>query len=158
MEERTFLTRDGLKKLGEELEHLRTVRRAEVAERLHNAQDDGELIENAEYEDAKNEQAFVEGRILQLETMLSNAAIIESAGGPDGVVGLGSTVTVKESDSRRSEEYKLVGAVEANPREGRISNESPLGRALLGRKVGDEVKVQAPAGAIKYKITKIRRD
>jgi transcription elongation factor GreA len=158
MEERTFLTRDGLKKLGEELEHLRTVRRAEVAERLHNAQDDGELIENAEYEDAKNEQAFVEGRILQLETMLSNAAIIEATGGPDGVVGLGSTVTVKETDSRRSEEYKLVGAVEANPREGRISNESPLGKALLGRKVGDEVKVQAPAGAIKYKITKIRRD
>lgn len=157
MEERTFLTREGLKKLGEELEHLRTVRRAEVAERLHNAQDDGELIENAEYEDAKNEQAFVEGRILQLETMLSNAAIIES-GGPDGVVALGTTVTVKEADSRRSEEYKLVGAAEANPREGRISNESPLGRALLGRKVGDEVKVQAPAGAIKYKITKVRRD
>jgi transcription elongation factor GreA len=157
MEERTFVTRDGLKKLGEELEHLRTTRRAEVAERLHNAQDDGELIENAEYEDAKNEQAFVEGRILQLEIMLSNAAIIEE-NGPDGVVTLGSTVTVKEADSRRSEEYKLVGAVEANPREGRISNESPLGRALLGRKVGDEVKVQAPAGAIKYKITKIRRD
>ncbi len=157
MEERTFVTRDGLKKLGEELEHLRTTRRAEVAERLHNAQDDGELIENAEYEDAKNEQAFVEGRILQLEIMLSNAAIIEESG-PDGVVTLGSTVTVKEADSRRSEEYKLVGAVEANPREGRISNESPLGRALLGRKVGDEVKVQAPAGAIKYKITKIRRD
>ena len=157
MEERTFLTRDGLKKLGEELEYLRTTRRAEVAERLHNAQDDGELIENAEYEDAKNEQAFVEGRILQLETMLSNAAIIEDAG-PDGVVALGCTITIKEADSRRSEEYKLVGAVEANPREGRISNESPLGKALLGRKVGDDVKVQAPAGAIKYKITKIRRD
>ncbi|HRF50240.1 MAG TPA: transcription elongation factor GreA [Anaerolineales bacterium] len=157
MEERTFLTRDGLKKLGEELEHLRTVRRAEVAERLHNAQDDGELIENAEYEDAKNEQAFVEGRILQLETMLSNAAIIDTQGPDNGVVGLGCTVTVKEADSRKGEEYTLVGAVEANPREGRISNESPLGRALLGHKVGDEIKVQAPAGAIKYKITKIRR-
>jgi len=154
--EQTFLTRDGLKKLEEELEFLRTVRRAQVAERLHNAQEDGELIENAEYEDAKNEQAFVEGRILQLETMLSNAVIIEERGSSD-VVGLGSRVTVKEIGGG-NEEYLLVGAAEANPREGRISNESPLGRALLGRRVGDEVKVQAPAGPITFRIVKIRRD
>ncbi len=154
--EQTFLTRDGLKKLEEELEFLRTVRRAQVAERLHNAQEDGELIENAEYEDAKNEQAFVEGRILQLETMLSNAVIIEERGSSD-VIGLGSRVTVKEIGGG-NEEYLLVGAAEANPREGRISNESPLGRALLGRRVGDEVKVQAPAGPITFRIVKIRRD
>lgn len=154
--EQTFLTREGLKKLEEELEYLRTVRRAQVAERLHNAQEDGELIENAEYEDAKNEQAFVEGRILQLETMLSNAVIIEEHGSSD-VVELGTRVTVKESGGS-NEEYLLVGAAEANPREGRISNESPLGRALLGRRVGDEVKVQAPAGPLTFRIVKIRRD
>lgn len=154
--EQTFLTRDGLKKLEEELEFLRTTRRAQVAARLHNAQEDGELIENAEYEDAKNEQAFVEGRILQLEIMLSNAVIIEERGSSD-MVNLGSRVTVKEVGGG-SDEYMLVGAAEANPREGRISNESPLGRALLGRRAGDEVKVNAPDGAIAYRIVKIRRD
>jgi transcription elongation factor GreA len=154
--EQTFLTRDGLKKLEEELEFLRTTRRAQVAERLHNAQEDGELIENAEYEDAKNEQAFVEGRILQLETMLSNAVIIEERGSNE-VVALGTRVTVKESGGS-NEEYMLVGAAEANPREGRISNESPLGRALMGRRAGDEVKVQAPDGPIAYRVVKIRRD
>ncbi|MGQ0603516.1 MAG: transcription elongation factor GreA [Anaerolineales bacterium] len=154
--EQTFLTRDGLKKLEEELEFLRTTRRAQVAARLHNAQEDGELIENAEYEDAKNEQAFVEGRILQLEIMLSNAVIIEERGSSD-MVNLGSRVTVKEVGGG-SDEYMLVGAAEANPREGRISNESPLGRALLGRRAGDEVTVNAPDGAIAYRIVKIRRD
>lgn len=153
--DRTFLTREGLKKLEEELEFLRTTRRAQVAERLHNAQEDGELIENAEYEDAKNEQAFVEGRILTLETMLSNAVIIDEHGSND-VVSLGSRVTVKEGAG--TEEYLLVGAAEANPKEGRISNESPLGRALLGRRVGDEVKVQAPAGPLSFRIVKISRD
>jgi transcription elongation factor GreA len=154
--DRTFLTRDGLKKLEEELEFLRTTRRAQVAERLHNAQEDGELIENAEYEDAKNEQAFVEGRILTLETMLSNAVIIDEHGSSD-VVALGARVTVKEVGNG-TEEYMLVGAAEANPKEGRISNESPLGRALLGRRVGDEVKVQAPAGALSFRVIKITRD
>lgn len=154
--DRTFLTREGLKKLEEELEFLRTTRRAQVAERLHNAQEDGELIENAEYEDAKNEQAFVEGRILTLETMLSNAVIIDEHG-PNDVVSLGSRVTVKEADTGM-EEYLLVGAAEANPKQGRISNESPLGRALLGRRVGDEVKVQAPAGPLSFRIVKITRD
>ncbi len=153
MSEQTFLTREGLKKLEEELEHLRTVRRAEVAERLHNAQEDGELIENAEYEDAKNEQAFLEGRILTLEAMLSNAVIIQD-NGPQGIVGLGSTVTVKEAGST-PEAYMLVGAAEANPKEGRISNESPLGRALLGRRVGDEVKVNAPAGTLSFRVVAI---
>ncbi len=158
MTDRTFLTRAGLKKLEEELEFLRTTRRAQVAERLHNAQEDGELIENAEYEDAKNEQAFVEGRILTLEIMLSNAVLIEEQGSSD-VVGLGARVTVKENGGgRTTEEYMLVGAAEADPKKGRISNESPLGRALLGRRVGDEVKVQAPAGPLSFRVVKISRD
>jgi transcription elongation factor GreA len=154
MSEQTFLTRDGLKKLEEELNFLRTVRRAQVAERLHNAQEDGELIENAEYEDAKNEQAFLEGKILSLEAMLSNAVIIEN-GGPQGVVSLGSKVTVKEAGGGKPEVYQLVGAAEANPKDGRISNESPLGRALLGRKVGDDVKVNAPSGTISFRVVAI---
>ena len=153
MTDQTFLTREGLKKLEEELEHLRTVRRAQVAERLHNAQEDGELIENAEYEDAKNEQAFVEGRILTLEAMLSNAVIIKD-NGPEGVVALGSKITVKENGGK-PEIYMLVGAAEASPKEGRISNESPLGRALLGRRVGDEVKVNAPAGTLSFRVVAI---
>ena len=155
MPEQTFITREGLKKLEEELEHLSTVRRAQVAERLHNAQEDGELIENAEYEDAKNEQAFVEGKILTLESMLSNAVIIDENGGQEGVIGLGSKVTVKESGGGKPEIYQLVGAAEANPKEGRISNESPLGKALLGRRVGDEVKVNAPAGTLSFRIVAI---
>jgi transcription elongation factor GreA len=154
-EQQTFLTREGLKKLEEELEHLRTVRRAQVAERLHDAQEDGELIENAEYEDAKNEQAFVEGRILTLESMLSNAVIISDSG-PEGVVSLGCQVTIRESgNGGKPEVYQLVGAAEANPKQGRISNESPLGRALLGRRVGDEVKVNAPAGTLSFRIVAI---
>jgi transcription elongation factor GreA len=154
MSEQTFLTRDGLKKLEEELNFLRTVRRVQVAERLHNAQEDGELIENAEYEDAKNEQAFLEGKILTLEAMLSNAVIIENDR-PNGVVSLGSKVTVKESGGSKPELYELVGAAEANPKDGRISNESPLGRALLGRKVGDEVKVNAPSGTISFRVVSV---
>jgi len=150
MSEQTFLTREGLKKLEEELTYLRTVRRAQVAERLHNAQEDGELIENAEYEDAKNEQAFLEGKILTLEGMLSSAVIIENDG-PEGIVNLGSQVTIKEPGGK-PEKYMLVGAAEANPKDGRISNESPLGKALLGRKVGDEIKVNAPSGTLSFRV------
>lgn len=153
MSEQTFLTREGLKKLEEELNYLRTVRRAQVAERLHNAQEDGELIENAEYEDAKNEQAFLEGKILSLEAMLSSAVIIEKDG-PEGIVNLGSKVTIKEPGSK-PESYMLVGAAEANPKDGRISNESPLGKALLGRKVGDDIKVNAPSGTLSFRIVSV---
>ena len=150
MSEETFLTEEGLKKLEHELEHLRTVRRAEIAERLHQAMEDGELIENAEYEAAKNEQAFVEGRILTIEVMLNNAVIIRGDG-PQGQVHLGSVVTVRE-EGGAPEKYFIVGAAEADPRQGRISNESPLGRALMGRKVGDEVKVNAPAGVLTFSV------
>ena len=155
MSDQTFLTPEGLKKLEEELIHLRTVRRAQVAERLHNAQEDGELIENAEYEDAKNEQAFLEGKIMSLEAMLSNAVLISKEKGTDGVVRLGSKITIKEVGGGKPEVYQLVGAAEANPKDGRISNESPLGKALLGRKIGDEIKVNAPSGTIPFKVVAV---
>jgi transcription elongation factor GreA len=155
MSDQTFLTPEGLKKLEEELVFLRTVRRAQVAERLHNAQEDGELIENAEYEDAKNEQAFLEGKILSLEALLSNAVLISKDRGTDGVVRLGSKVTIKEVGGGKPESYQLVGAAEANPKDGRISNESPLGKALLGRKIGDEVKVNAPSGTIPFRVVAV---
>jgi transcription elongation factor GreA len=149
-----FLTKDGYVKLEEELELLRTKRRAEVAERLHDAMEGGELIENAEYESAKNEQAFVEGRILTLETMLSNAIIIEE-GGPQDVVRVGSKVAIQEANNP-PENYVIVGAAEANPKEGRISNQSPLGQALLGRKSGDEVRVTAPAGILTFRVLSVK--
>lgn len=150
-----YVTEDGLKRLEEELEQLRTTKRQEVALRLHEAMQDGELIDNAEYEAAKNEQAFVEGRILELEYMVSQAKIIEHGNAKDKVA-IGSTVEVKEKGGRKSETYMIVGIAEANPKEGLISNESPMGSALLNHKVGEFVEVQAPAGAIQYRIVKIK--
>ena len=152
MSEQTFLTREGLKKLEEELNYLRTVRRAQVAERLHNAQEDGELIENAEYEDAKNEQAFVEGRIQTLEALIKNAVLIDENHSTDHVQ-IGSTVSVESEDGK--ETFTIVGSAEAKPAEGRISNESPVGRSLLGRKKGEKVVVKVPAGDFTYKIVSI---
>lgn len=149
-----YITADGEKKLREELVNLRTVRRQEVAQRLHEAMEGGELIDNAEYEAAKNEQAFVEGRILELEHMLAVATLIEPTE-KSGVVTIGSTVTVKQ-DGKKREIYTIVGAAEANPKEGLISNESPLGQALLNHAVGDEVEVKAPAGVLRFRIVKIK--
>ena len=149
-----YLTSEGLKKLTVELEFLRTAKRQEVALRLHEAMEDGELIENAEYEAAKNEQAFVEGRILELDRIIAQAKLIERSTSKDQVQ-IGSTVTVKE-DGKKAEEYTIVGAAEANPKEGLISNESPLGRALLDHKVGDDVQVQAPAGTLQFRVVKIK--
>ena len=148
-----FLTPEGLKKLEDELEYLRTVRRREVAQRLRDVLEGQDVLENAEYEDAKNEQAFVEGRILTVETILKSAEIIEK-GGPTDRVGIGSHVTVAEDDGE-PETYHIVGSTEADPRSGRISNESPLGRALLGYRVGDEVIVNAPAGILCFRIIAI---
>ena len=149
-----YVTSKGLKKLKEERKFLITVKRKEVALRLHEAMQDGELIENAEYEAAKNEQAFVEGRILELDHIIAQAQVIARGGSKDQV-RVGSTVTVKE-DRKKAEEYRIVGAAEANPKEGLISNESPLGRALLDQKVGDKVEVQAPAGTLQFRIVKIK--
>ncbi len=150
----TYLTREGYDKLQEELEYLRTVKRREVAERLHEAMEGGELIEDAEYEAAKNEQAFVEGRIHELETILANARVIDPSLSRSEVVQVGAKVTIQEG-SNEPESYIIVGPAEANPRLGRISNESPLGRALLDHRVGDEVRVDAPAGSFTVKILKV---
>ena len=153
-EQPIYVTRDGLRKLEDELEYLRTVKRAQVAQRLHDAMGEGDIDENAEYDDAKNEQSFVEGRILTLETMIRNAVIIQEGKHRDQVV-LGSTVTIVE-ESGDPETYHLVGSAEADPRKGRISNQSPLGRALLGKRVGDTVTVSAPAGVLSFQIIAIR--
>jgi len=131
---------------------MTNVRRAEVAARIHDAKEHGDLSENAEYEDAKNEQAFVEGRIQQLEALIKNATLIEDNHGNDHVQ-IGSTVKVNGPDGNQS--FTIVGSTEAKPTEGRISNESPVGRALLGKKKGETVKVQVPAGDIAYTIVAI---
>jgi transcription elongation factor GreA len=149
----SFLTRQGHEKLQEELEYLRTVKRQEVANRLHEAMEGGELIEDAEYEAAKNEQAFVEGRIQELEILLANARIIEDTGKKD-IVQVAAKVTIQEDDNE-VETYVIVGPAEANPRQGRISNESPLGRALMEHRAGDLVKVDAPGGAFTVRVIKV---
>jgi transcription elongation factor GreA len=149
----TYLTRPGYQKLQEELEHLRTVKRQEVALRLHEAMEGGELIEDAEYEAAKNEQAFVEGRIQELEMLLANARVIEHTGQRE-TVQVACRVTIQE-DSNEPEVYTIVGPAEANPREGKISNESPLGRALMDRRAGDVVRVDAPGGSFVVRVLKV---
>ncbi len=150
-----YLTAEGLKELETRLDYLRNTRRQEIANRLRLAMEEGgELVENAEYEDAKNEQAFIEGEIMRLEAILSNVQIIEPGGSKD-TVGLGDYVTVQEKGASQPEVYHMVGAAEANPQRGRISNESPLGRALMGRKVGDKVTVKAPDGDIIFEIKAI---
>ncbi len=152
----SFLTRQGYQKLQEELEYLRTVKRQEVAQRLHEAvEGSGDLGVDldAEYEAAKNEQAFVEGRIQELENLLANAHVIEGTGKMD-VVQVGAKVTIQE-DGTEPECYTIVGPAEANPREGRISNESPLGRALMDHRAGDVVRVEAPGGAFTVQIVKV---
>ncbi len=154
MSQAVYLTKKGRKKLEEELKYLRDTKRQEVANRLHEAMEDGELIENAEYEAAKNEQAFVEGRILEIEHMLASAQEIKRRRAKDQV-RIGSTVVVQE-DGSSQETYTIVGAAEANPKRGLISNESPLGKALLERKIGDEVEVKAPAGLLTFKIVQIK--
>lgn len=147
-----YLTPEGLRAYEERLDFLRNIRRQEVAERLRLAlEEGGELVENAEYEDAKNEQAFIEGEIMRLEMILSNAQLIEESGSRD-TVGLGIKVTVQEIGTDIVEEYILVGAAEANPRQGKISYKSPLGRALMDQQVGDRVTVEAPDGTIEFEI------
>ncbi len=149
----TFLTPEGYDKLEKELHYLTTVRRVEVARAIHEAKMDGDVMENAAYDEAKRQQAFLEGRIMTIETMLMNAVLIESNGPSDTVV-LGSRVTVVE-EGFEPEIYTIVGSVEANPADERISNESPLGKALMGHKVGDTVAFEAPGGLVKMKLLHI---
>ncbi len=148
----TYLSRDGLQKLRAELEEMVNVRRMEIAGRIHDAKEHGDLSENAEYEDAKNEQAFVEGRIATLEALIKNATIIDENHSTDHVQ-IGSTVVLDGPDGK--EKFHIVGSAEAKPAEGRISNESPVGRALLGKKKGEKVLVRVPDGDVAYKIVTI---
>ena len=144
-----YVSAEGLQKIGSELEELRTTKRAEVAERIHNAMEFGDFSENSELEQAKNDQAFLEGRIQSLEQMLKNAVVIDQNGHHERVE-VGSKVVV-EADGERTE-YVIVGSAEAAPAEGRISNESPVGRALLGHRAGENVKLTVPAGTIEVRI------
>jgi len=148
----TYLSREGLAKLRAELEDMISHKRPEVAQRIHDAKEHGDLSENAEYEDAKNEQAFVEGRIQTLEALIKNATIIAETHSTDHVQ-IGSTVEVESDDG--AEKFMIVGSAEARPAEGRISNESPVGRALLGKKKGEKVLVRVPAGDFTYKVVSI---
>ncbi len=147
-----YLSKEGLEKLREELDEMTNVRRAEVAARIHEAKEHGDITENAEYEDAKNEQAFVEGRIQALSALIKNAVVIDENHSTTHVQ-IGSTVTIQSDDGK--EKFTIVGSAEAAPAQGRISNESPVGRALLGRKKGDTVTVTVPAGDSSYKIVSI---
>ncbi len=151
-----ILTPEGLEKLKDELELLSTARRREVAERIKEAREFGDITENSEYDDAKNEQAMLESRIAQLQDKLRMATVIDSKELSTEVVQVGSVVHVKEEKTGKSVKYTIVGSAEANPEESKLSNESPVGRALIGHKRGDEVAVQVPRGpARKLKITKI---
>ncbi len=155
----SYLTKDGFIRLQRELDELRSVKRKEVAERLREAMEGGELIENAEYESAKNEQSFVEGRISELKQLLANAHIIDYDDEENGkckYAQVGSTVFLREEGEKNSDKYVIVGAAEADPRNGMISNESPIGKAVLGHKAGEEIEIETPAGKLKFKITTVR--
>ena len=156
MQRDVLLTPEGLDKLKDEIEHLSTVKRREVAERIKEAREFGDISENSEYDDAKNEQAMLEARIASLEEKLRSASVINASELDSNVVRVGSLVSVKDEGSGKSLKYTIVGSTEANPSENRLSNESPVGKALLGHKKGDTVTVQLPSGkARELKITKI---
>lgn len=152
------MTYEGVKKLEEELEYLKTVKRKEITEKIKVALGYGDLSENSEYDEAKNEQAFVEGRIITLENMLRNATIVDESEIPSDVVSVGSKVRVKDYEFDEEVEYTIVGSAEADPMSYKISNESPVGKALIGKKVGDIVEVAVPGGVNKFEILEIRRD
>ncbi|MBZ2176051.1 transcription elongation factor GreA [Schnuerera sp. xch1] len=152
-----FLTADGLKKVEDELDELRTVKRREVAERIKQALAFGDISENSEYDQAKNEQAQLEERIAKLEMILRNAKLIDDDSITTDVVSIGSKVIVKDLEYDEEMEYTIVGSTEADPFEGKISNESPVGKALIGRTKDEVVEVQVPDGLIEYKIINIAR-
>ena len=153
-----LLTQEGYQKLEDELEILKTVRRREVADRIKVAISFGDISENAEYDEAKNDQAFTEGRIIQLENMLKNAVVVDESEIPKDKVSVGSIVKVMDYEFDEEVEYTIVGSAEADPMNFKISNESPVGSALLGKKVGDVVEVAVPSGVSKFEVLEIRRD
>lgn len=151
-----MMTPEGIKKLEDELEFLKTVKRREITEKIKVALSFGDLSENAEYDEAKNEQAFVEGRIAQLENMLRNAEVIDETDMKEDIVTLGCVVKVKDYEFDEEVDFKIVGSAEADPMECKISNESPVGKALMGKKVGEIVEVPIPDGVSKYEILEVK--
>ena len=157
MDKETILTIKGKEKIEKELEQLKTVRRKEIAERIKQAIEFGDISENSEYDEAKNEQAQVEEKILKLENLLKKAVIIDEDEISTDLVSIGSTVHVKENGQSETLQYTIVGSAEADPYESKISNQSPVGRALIGKKVGDQVEIQIPDGVTTYEIIKIEK-
>jgi transcription elongation factor GreA len=151
-----ILTPEGYEKLKREIEHLSTLKRREVADRIRIAREFGDIAENSEYDDAKNEQALLEHRIAQLEERLRNARVISKKEISSDVVSIGSRVKLRDMDAKETIEYHIVGSAEANPSENKLSNESPVGKAIMGRKKGEVVEVTAPRGALKFKILEIK--
>jgi transcription elongation factor GreA len=151
-----ILTREGYTKLRKEIEQLSTTRRREVAERIKVAREFGDIAENAEYDAAKNEQAMLEARIAKLEERLASARVIEKREISKDVVSVGSTVRLRDVDAKQTVEYRIVGSAEANPAELKLSNESPVGRAIIGHKKGETIEVATPRGSLKYKILEIK--
>ena len=155
MAQPTYLTPQGLTTLKAELEELRTQRRQAVAERIQKAKEIGGTVDNAEYDEAKNEQAFIEGRIMTLDSLINNAEIISAKSGPSDIVHIGSVVTVLNHKGKKGK-YTIIGSAEADPAHGKVSNVSPIGQALLGKRVGDVAEVNAPAGKLKLEVVSIR--
>ena len=156
MARESLITQEGLDKLREELEYLTTAKRREVAERIKDAREFGDIMENAEYDDAKNEQALLEHRIATLEERLRNARVLSKKDVAKDVVSVGSKVRLRDIDAKQTVEYRIVGSAEANPAENKLSNESPVGKAIMGHKKGDVVEVAAPRGSMKFKILEIK--
>jgi transcription elongation factor GreA len=154
-EQPVYLTEEGLQKIKEELEHLTTTRRREVAQMIAEAKAEGDISENAGYDEAKTAQGFLEGRIRELENILKRAQVIKEGEVAANVVAIGRTVIVRENGTDFDETYTIVGSLEADPLNGRISNESPIGKALLGKKVGAKVLVNSPGGEITFKIIRV---
>lgn len=153
-QKQTYITEEGLAKLKEELDYLKNTKRKEIAERIRDAKELGDLSENAEYAEAKDEQSFVENRVLELESIIRNVNLIKKSKKGANTVEMGATIEV-EGPGGKSAEYTIVGSNEANPAEGKISNESPIGQAFLGKKLNEEAEVEAPSGTLKFKILKI---
>ena len=150
------LTREGYEELKQEIQYLTTEKRREVADRIRVAREFGDITENAEYDDAKNEQALLEQRIAKLEERLRNARVIEKKDIAKDVVSIGSKVRLRDLDAKQTIEYRIVGSAEANPAQNKLSNESPVGKAIIGKKKGETVEVSAPRGSMKFKILEIR--
>lgn len=157
-EKQLVLTPAGFKRIEAELRELQTVRRQEVAEHIRQAKDYGDVAENPEYEDAKTEQAFLEGRISELKGILGSAFVIDQSDIPTDEIGIGSSVHVKDLDADEEWEFTMVGSCEADPEQDRISNESPIGQALMGRKINEVVEIKVPVGQVKYQVLAIGRE